>query len=97
MITQTIVETTSNPQVSLPQDFANSRLIVQQLSDEEVRIRKVAPDTVITESDDCHFADEQPIVLSARDAEIFLEALANPPPPNEALRRLMAGSPEQDD
>ena len=71
----------------LPKSFANATVIVEQVSDTEVRIRKAQ---VIPE-DDVRFYEEQPLApLSDRDRDAFLALLDNPPPPNEAFRRAAA-------
>jgi hypothetical protein len=73
--------------ITLPQGFAGATVLVEQLSDTEVRIRKAR---VIPE-DEVVFPEESPIRLSARDWKRFLEVLDNPPPPNAALKRLLRG------
>ena len=70
----------------LPRAFANATVILEQISDTEIRIRKAQ---VIPE-DEVRFLEEQPIVLSDRDRDAFLALLDNPPPPNEALQRAWA-------
>jgi hypothetical protein len=72
--------------VSLPKAFANSTVIVEQVSDTEVRIRK-AP---VSPEDEIRFHEDSLAPLSDRDRETFLAALANPPEPNEALRQAFA-------
>ncbi len=79
--------TDAKGRVSLPKTFANATVIIEQLSENELRIRKAR---VIPE-DEIPFSEESPIVLSDRDRDRFLEALDHPPKPNAALRRLMAG------
>jgi uncharacterized protein (DUF1778 family) len=84
MATQT--ETTdSQARVTLPQAFANTTVIVEQLNDTELLIRKAATDA----PDEEPFLEESSRRLSNRDRDRFLELLDNPPRPNEALRRLM--------
>jgi uncharacterized protein (DUF1778 family) len=68
--------------VAIP-GLAGATVLVEQLSATEYRVRKaqVIPEDEIT------FLEEKPIVLSARDAEIFLAALDRPPrKPNSRLR-----------
>jgi hypothetical protein len=79
--------TDAKGRVSLPKAFANATVIIEQLSENELRIRKAR---VIPE-DELRFPEEVPIVLSDRERERFLQALDHPPKPNAALRRLMAG------
>jgi len=80
--------TDSKARVSLPKAFANATVIIEQVSETEVRIRKAK---VIPE-DEIRFYEESVTPLSDRDRDAFLAMLDNPPPANEALRRLMAGS-----
>jgi hypothetical protein len=78
--------TDSKARVSLPRSFANSTVIIEQVSDTEIRIRKarVIPEDEIT------FWEENLSPLSDRDRDRFLSLLDNPPPPNKALRRAAA-------
>jgi hypothetical protein len=68
--------------VSLPQSFANSTVLIEQISDTELRIRKAQ---VIPE-DELRFTEESSRPLSDRDRDLFLALLENPPPANEALK-----------
>jgi hypothetical protein len=79
--------TDAKGRVSLPKAFANAIVIIEQVNENELRIRKAS---VIPE-DELRFAEETPIILSNRDSEQFFQALDHPPKPNAALRRLMAG------
>jgi hypothetical protein len=72
--------------VSLPPSFANATIIIDQISDTELRIRKAR---VIPE-DDLRFAEEIVTPLSDHDRDLFLSLLENPPPPNEALKKAVA-------
>jgi hypothetical protein len=97
--------TDEKARITLPKSFANSTVLVEQISDTELRIRKAR---VIPE-DDLPFIEEAMAPLSDRDRDVFLALLDNPPPPNDALRRLLTsddgpefhtdsakgGSPEQ--
>ena len=78
--------TDKKARVSLPRSFANATVIIEQISETEVRIRKAK---VIPE-DEIRFYEESIAPLSDRDRDIFLALLDNPPTPNEALRRAMA-------
>ena len=73
--------------ISLPKGFANLTVIIEQVNENELRIRKAR---VIPE-DDLRFAEETPVALSDRDRQSFLQALDHPPAHNAALRSLMAG------
>ncbi len=77
--------TDEKARINLPREFANSTLLVEQISDTELRIRKAR---VIPE-DDLAFVEEAIAPLSDRDRDIFLALLDNPPPPNDDLRRLL--------
>lgn len=81
-----IRRTDKRGRVCLPKAFANATVVVEQVSDDELRIRKVE---VVPERE-VRFLEEEPIVLSDRDRDAFLALLDNPPPPNEALRRAWA-------
>lgn len=78
--------TDKKARISLPRAFANATVIMEQVSDTEVRIRKAQ---VIPE-DEVRFLEEEPVVLSDRDRDAFLALLDNPPPPSEALVRAWA-------
>lgn len=79
--------TDAKGRVCLPKAFANATVIIEQVNENELRIRRAR---VIPE-DEVRFSEETPIVLSDGERERFLHALDNPPKPNAALRRLMAG------
>jgi hypothetical protein len=68
--------------ISLPKGFANSTVIIEQISDTELRIIKAR---VIPE-EELQFpevTDKPP--LSNRDRDRFLSLLDNPSPPTQAL------------
>ena len=79
--------TDAKGRVCLPRAFANATVVIEQVNEHELRIRKAR---VIPE-DELHFSEERPIVLSDPERERFLRALDHPPKPNAALRRLMTG------
>lgn len=83
--------TDSKGRVSLPRTFANATVIIEQVSENELRIRKAR---VIPE-DEIRFSEEMPIILSEAERERFLQALDHPPRPNAALRRLMKGKAQK--
>lgn len=90
VITQT---TDEKARINLPKNFANSTVLVEQVSETELRIRKAR---VIAE-DELPFVEEAIAPLSDRDRDVFLALLDSPPPPNDALRRLLTsenGLPE---
>ncbi len=80
----TITHTTDlKARVSLPKAFANATIIIEQISDTELRIRKaqVVPENEIS------FQEESAAPLSDRDRDVFLAMLDHPPKANKALRR----------
>lgn len=87
MATQAISEirvTDSKARVTLPRAFANSTLLVEVRSDNEIVIRK-AKVVPLAEGE----AAPPTIALSERDWDAFVAALDNPPAPNDALKKLM--------
>jgi hypothetical protein len=78
--------TDKKARISLPKAFANCTVIVEQVSETEIRIRKAK---VIPE-DEVRFYEESASPLSDRDRDIFLALLDNPPPANDAFRRAAA-------
>ena len=88
--TTEIRETDSKGRVTLPKPFANSTLLIEIVSDVELVIRKAK--VVPLDSDEEQLPPLTTLKpLSDRDRDAFLAALDNPPPPNEALKRLMSG------
>lgn len=75
--------TDAKARITLPRAFANSTVLMEQVSENEVRIRKAR---VIPE-DEARFMEETPTVLSQRDAVALARMLENPPKANAALRR----------
>jgi hypothetical protein len=78
--------TDQKARVSLPKTFANSTVIIEQVSETEVRIRKAK---VLLE-DELRFYEDSVSPLSDRDRDLFLSMLDNPPRANQALRRAAA-------
>lgn len=72
----------------LPKSFANATVIIEQWSETELRVRRAR----IVPEDEFPFTEEQPLVLSDKDRDRFLEALAQPAPPNTALAKAAARS-----
>jgi uncharacterized protein (DUF1778 family) len=77
--------TDSKARISLPKSFANTRVVIEEISDTEIRIRKAQ---VIAE-DDLPF-EEALRPLSDRDRDFFLALLDRPPKPSERFRRAAA-------
>ena len=76
--------TDAKARVSLPKSFANVTVLIEQVTDTEIRIRKarVIPEEEIRDHEDSR------TILSDRDRDLFLTMLDRPPKPNQALRRL---------
>jgi len=72
--------------VSLPKTFANTAVVIEQISDTELRIRKAQ----IVPEDELRFYEESAALRSDRDRDLFLALLDNPPSANEALRQAAA-------
>ena len=84
--------TDTKGRVTLPKSFANSAIIIEHVSETELRIRRAR---VIPE-DEIRFREESPLMLSNRDRDRFLEVLDNPPKPNAALRKAAARHAKND-
>jgi hypothetical protein len=78
--------TDSKARITLPRGFANSTVIVEKVSETEVRIRKAR----VVPEDEAGFAEETGTPLTDRDRDRFLALLDNPPRPNPALKRAAA-------
>jgi len=78
--------------VVLPPRFADARVVLEEISETEVRIRKAGG----SGEAQAEFPEEKIAMLSDRDRDLFLELLANPPAPNEALRKLFAEQGKRD-
>lgn len=83
-------ETDGKGRVTLPRGYANATLLIEVVSDVELRIRK-AKVVPLTADSDVRFSEEEPLVLSGADRDLFLELLDNPPKANAALKKLMKG------
>lgn len=78
--------TDAEGRVTLPRSFANATVVVEQVSDTELRLRKVGAD----KEDETRFGEESAAALSDPDRDRFLGLLDSPPAPNEALLRAAA-------
>jgi hypothetical protein len=78
--------TDAKARLVLPKSFANATVIIEQVSETELRVRraKVVPE------DELPFVEELAVPLSDRDRDRFLELLAEPPSPNAALKAAAA-------
>jgi hypothetical protein len=84
---QSVIRTSDKKaRVSLPKGFANATLIIDEVSETELRIRKAK---VVPEGEGL-FPEEAAAPLSDRDRDLFLALLDNPPAPNKAFRRAAA-------
>jgi hypothetical protein len=80
--------TDAKGRVSLPKTFANATVIIEQMSENELRIRRAR----IVPEDDLKFREEAPTLLTTEQREQFLALLAQPPKPNASLRRAVKKS-----
>ena len=83
---QEIRKTDAKARLNLPKSFANATVIIEEISASEIRIRKAR---VIPE-DEVRFCEETRVPLSDRGRDVFLKLLANPPEPNDALKKAAA-------
>jgi hypothetical protein len=75
--------TDSKGRISLPKSFANATVIIDQLSETELRIRKA----VVIPEDEVRFYEESTAPLSDADRDKFLKLLDHPPEPSPSLKR----------
>jgi hypothetical protein len=75
--------TDAKSRLTLPKSFANSTIIIEQVSENEILIRR-AP---VLLADEIPFREETTLVLTNRDRDRFLADLESPPKPNSALRK----------
>jgi hypothetical protein len=85
MLTETRT-TDGKARLILPKSFANATVIVEQVSDSELRVRRAR----VVPEDEMPFAEELRVPLSDRDRDRFLDLLAKPPAPNAALKAAAA-------
>lgn len=78
--------TDAKARLVLPKSFANATVIVEQLSETEVRVRRAK----VVAEDDLPFTEEAATPLSDRDRDHFLNLLATPPAPPPALKAAAA-------
>lgn len=70
----------------LPKGFANVTVIIEQVSESEVRVRRAK----VVAEDELPFAEESSAPLSDRDRDRFLDLLTSPPAPTTALAKAAA-------
>jgi hypothetical protein len=69
--------------VILPARFANAAVLVEEVSENELRIRKA----VILPEDEVPFTEESRSALSDEDRDFLLSLLAAPPKANTELKK----------
>ena len=69
--------TDAKARLILPKAFANATVIIEQVSDTELRVRRAKVNA----------EDESAAPLSNRDRDRFLSLIANPPVPTPALKK----------
>jgi hypothetical protein len=67
----------------LPARFASSAVLIEEVSDTELRIRKA----VVLPEDEVPFTEEQRPPLGDEDRDFLLSLLAAPPKPNANLKK----------
>lgn len=84
MLTETRT-TDAKGRVALPKGFAGATVVIERISDTELRVRKAQ---VIPE-DELTFSEEVRKPLSARDRETVVQLLDHPPKPSTTLKQAM--------
>jgi hypothetical protein len=84
-------ETDGKGRVTLPRGYANATLLIEVVSDVELRIRKAKVVPLTSSEEEPRFSEEEPLILGGADKDFFLAMLDNPPKANEALKKLMKG------
>jgi hypothetical protein len=83
----TLTRTTDDKaRVSLPRSFANATVLIQEISETELLIRKAQ---VIPE-EEIGYAEDTQTTLTERDRDRFLALLDEPPAPSPALKKAVA-------
>jgi uncharacterized protein (DUF1778 family) len=75
--------TDAKARLVLPQAFANATVIIEQVSETELRVRRAK----VVAEDELAFAEESAAPLSDRDRDRFLSLITNPPAPTPALKK----------
>lgn len=78
--------TDAKARLVLPKSFANATVIVEQLSETELRVRRAK----VVAEDELPFVEETATPLSNRDRDRFLKLLAHPPAATAALKKAAA-------
>lgn len=74
--------TDSKGRLVLPREFANATVILERVSETEIRVRRAR----VVPEDELGLPEKSASRLSDRDRDLFLELLAKPPKPNVALK-----------
>ncbi|MFM9964735.1 MAG: DUF1778 domain-containing protein [Planctomycetaceae bacterium] len=83
----TLTRTTDEKaRVSLPKGFAATKVVIEEVGDSELRIRKARVKTKVAKVND-PFVEESERQLSPAATKKLIELLENPPPPTPALKR----------
>ena len=75
--------TDAKARLVLPKSFANATVIIEQISESEVRVRRAK----VVAEDELPFPEESVSPLSDRDRDHFLKLLAKPPAPTPSLQK----------
>lgn len=75
--------TDAKARLVLPKAFANATVIIEQVSDTELRVRRAR----VVAEDELAFAEQSAAPLSDRDRDRFLSLIENPPVPTPALKK----------
>jgi hypothetical protein len=67
----------------LPRRFANSAVLIEEVSETELRVRKA----VIVPEDELRFTEESRRPLAAKDRDFVLALLSDPPAANANLKK----------
>ena len=83
----TLTRTTDEKaRVSLPKRFAETKVLIEEVSDSELRIR-IAGVSTKASGGNIGFVEETERQLSPAATKRLIELLENPPPPTPALKR----------
>jgi uncharacterized protein (DUF1778 family) len=81
---QTETRTTdSKARLVLPKSFANATVIIEQISDTEIHVKRAK----VVAEDELPFLEESATTLTDRDRDRFLKMLSKPSVPNAALKK----------
>lgn len=78
--------TDAKGRLTLPKSFANSTVIVERVSDNEVRVRRAK----VVAADDYPMREEATMTLSDRDRDLFIKLIDVPPAPQPSLRKAVS-------